>query len=242
MADNIDVKDAVGATETVVFDDLTGKKVSVVKIMTGASGAEDGLVDDAFPLPAYLINLEKAEDAAHVNGDKGVMLLGVLKTAPGAIAGSDGDYCPPSLTNLARLRVDADYYPDSYYAENIEGAAVTVAVTATQQWVIQSVRIVLTSDATVGDRQMVLRFRDEADYVLFEARAGAVQAASTTRTYVFAPHVSDMTAFRDTDFITTPIPEMELYAGFDIYVYDNNAVGTDDMAIYISMKKKVISE
>jgi hypothetical protein len=40
-------------------------------------------------------DLGKAEDAAHSDGDVGVMALGVRKDTPSALAGTDGDYIPP---------------------------------------------------------------------------------------------------------------------------------------------------
>ena len=41
-----------------------------------------------------LSNIEKAEDAQHADGDKGIMLLAVRNDTLAALAGTDGDYAP----------------------------------------------------------------------------------------------------------------------------------------------------
>jgi len=50
-------------------------------------------------------NLGKAEDAAHSSGDVGVMALAVRNDAGTALAGSDGDYIPPSTDATGALRM-----------------------------------------------------------------------------------------------------------------------------------------
>lgn len=52
-------------------------------------------------------NLGKQEDAAHANGDTGVMMLAVRKDTPTALAG-DGDYIPLQTDNIGRLRISLD--------------------------------------------------------------------------------------------------------------------------------------
>lgn len=49
-------------------------------------------------------SLGKAEDAAHVSGDTGVMMLGVQQTTQAALAGTTGDYAPPLLDGNGSLR------------------------------------------------------------------------------------------------------------------------------------------
>lgn len=51
--------------------------------------------------------LGKAEDAAHVSGDTGVMALGVRRDTAAASSGTDGDYEPLSTDNAGRLRIAA---------------------------------------------------------------------------------------------------------------------------------------
>ena len=90
----------------------------------------------------------------------------------------------------------------------------------------------LTTDATVGDRQIVVEIQDSANDVIGQFRAGAVQAASLTRYYMFGASMADLMAFRDTDWLMTPLPPgLILRAGDQVRVYDNNAVAAaaDDM-------------
>lgn len=49
-------------------------------------------------------SLAKAEDAAHVSGDTGVMVLGVQQTTQAAL-GANGDYEPPLMDGNGSLRV-----------------------------------------------------------------------------------------------------------------------------------------
>jgi hypothetical protein len=51
--------------------------------------------------------LSKAEDAAHVSGDHGFMMLGVRKDTAAALAGADGDYQPPIFDATGKLYVNA---------------------------------------------------------------------------------------------------------------------------------------
>lgn len=52
--------------------------------------------------------IEKAEDAAHSSGDKGIMALGVRRDAVATPeSGTDGDYTPPQFDKYNRQRVNA---------------------------------------------------------------------------------------------------------------------------------------
>lgn len=63
----------------------------------------------------------------------------------------------------------------------------------------------VVSNGTVGNRQIELRIKNAAGTVLYSIAAGAVQAASVTRDYLFLPGCSREAAFVGTG-ITTPIP------------------------------------
>lgn len=52
-----------------------------------------------------LTNIEKAEDAAHVSGDTGVMMLAVRKDTAAALATTDADYIPLIVDASGRLHV-----------------------------------------------------------------------------------------------------------------------------------------
>ena len=99
-----------------------------------------------------------------------------------------------------------------------------LTVAANEKWEIQSLRVELITTPTVNDRQLVVQIRDAADDVILEAIAGLVQAASLTGNYNFYEGAPDLTAFRDTVHLTTPLPKLTLLAGYDVRVFDNNAV------------------
>lgn len=119
----------------------------------------------------------------------------------------------------------------------------TIAVTAGQAWHLLWLWVELASTATAGNRQIVVEFQDAANDVVGQLRAGAVQAASLTYYYMFAPALADLTALRDTDYLMTPMPPtMILNAGYQIRVYDNNAVdaAADDMVLQLGYAYKTV--
>lgn len=67
-------------------------------------------VDASGYIKNVLANLEKAEDAAHSSGDKGIMILGVRKDDITALSGTDGDYTPLILNEDGILRTQAQQH------------------------------------------------------------------------------------------------------------------------------------
>jgi len=103
--------------------------------------------------------------------------------------------------------------------------------------------IELTTTATVGDRQIVVEIQDSAGDVIGQFRAGVVQAASLTRYYQFAASMADLQAFRDTDWLMTPLPPgLILQASDQVRVYDNNAVdaAADDMVCQMQIATRSV--
>jgi len=103
--------------------------------------------------------------------------------------------------------------------------------------------IEFTSTADQGDRQIVVQVQDSANDVIGEWRAGAVQAASLTRYYMFAASMADLTGFRDTDYLMTPLPPgLILQAGDQVRVYDNNAVAAaaDDLVAQMQIATRAV--
>jgi hypothetical protein len=112
----------------------------------------------------------------------------------------------------------------------------TITVTAGQVWQILSIRVELVTTANGLARQIEVQVRDTADDVIFNVTPGLTQAASLTYWYNFAPSLADLSAIRDTNFVMTPFPPtMILPAGYDLRIYDNNAVdaAADDMEIQL---------
>ncbi len=106
-------------------------------------------------------------------------------------------------------------------------------------WTIDSIWVELITTSTGGNRQLVVEFQDSAADVFAQQRAGIVQAASLTRYYLFGANVPDLLSFRDTDFLTTPLPWILLPAAFIIRVYDKAAVdaAADDMVVQMMVRQ-----
>lgn len=118
-----------------------------------------------------------------------------------------------------------------------------LTVPAGTEWEILSIWVELISTATAGNRQIVVEFQDSASDVIGQVRAGAVQAASLTRNYMFAPGLVDLTAMRDTDFLMTPLPSrFVLPTGYKVRVFDKAAIAAaaDDMNIQMMVKARLV--
>ncbi len=118
-----------------------------------------------------------------------------------------------------------------------------LTVPAGYEWQILSLFVSYTADGNAGDRQLEVSVRDGADNVVFQVRPGATQAVSEVRYYTFAPSMADLTDFRDTDLMTTPLPPtLFLPANYDVRVRDNNNVSAgDDMIIRLLVAARAIS-
>lgn len=119
----------------------------------------------------------------------------------------------------------------------------TIAVSASVEWEIMTIWVELITTATVGNRQIVIEFQDNSSDVIGQIRAGAVQAASLTRNYMFGQALGvDLTSFRDTSFLMTPLPKIILPAAYIVRVYDNAAVdaAADDLVIQMMVMERSI--
>lgn len=129
----------------------------------------------------------------------------------------------------------ADWAPILIADETINDSDKTITVPPATQYHFLSVWVEYASTATVGDRQIVVEFQDASSDVIGQVRAGAVQAASVTRYYMFSPPCADLGEMRDTDFLMSPLPFWVAAPGWKLRVYDNNAVAAaaDDMVIQV---------
>jgi len=134
-------------------------------------------------------------------------------------------------------------YPEVQAEETLNDSDKTVTVPAGEEWIVRSVWIEFTTTANAGDRQIEVRVLDDAADTIASVTASIVQAASNTYYYLFAPNVTELAALRDTDKLTTIMPEWELPAGYAIQVLDNNAVdaAADDMILQILTRVREIS-
>jgi hypothetical protein len=142
---------------------------------------------------------------------------------------------PPSVSESWRAALVED---ESLNSSN--KSFVTPAGTERQ---ILWIWVEFTSTATVGNRQLCVRFADQLGDIIGSVRAGIVQAASLTRNYMFAPALADLTAFRDTSYLMTPLPAiMILPPGFIVQVYDSAAIdaGADDIDVKMLIASRAI--
>lgn len=127
--------------------------------------------------------------------------------------------------------------------ETLNDSDKTITVPANQLWQILGIRVEFTSTAVVGDRQLAVQWRDDADDIIGEVIPGLVQAASLTYNYQFAPALADLLAIRDSSYLMTPFPPtVFLPATYDLRIWDNNAVdaAADDMIIQLLYAWKAI--
>lgn len=119
----------------------------------------------------------------------------------------------------------------------------TLTVPAGFEYQILWIWVEFASDGGAGNRQLQIDLRDAADDVIGQIRVGITQAASLTRYYMFAPALADLVAFRDTDYLMTPLPPtVFLPAGYDLRIFDNNAVSAagDDMVIQMQVARRAV--
>jgi len=147
---------------------------------------------------------------------------------------------------LGQLIVADPWVPELQIDEALNDSDKTFTVDADEYWKIQSIWVELITTGTAGNREIVIEILDDAADVVARIKAGIVQAATATRYYLFAPNVTELTAFRGTalaDTLSTIIPNWTLLSGWAIRVYDIVAVAAaaDDMVVQMMIEKKTIS-
>ena len=154
----------------------------------------------------------------------------------------DGDVGAPALNVDSQMIVDDGWAPSLQSSEVADDSDIKLTVPASTRWRIQSIWVELVTTAAEGNRQIVVEIQDASDDVVAQFRAGIVQAASLTRYYLFSPQVGDLAAFRDTDYLSTPIPPLVLPAGYDVRVYDNAAIAAaaDDMVVQMMIEARTV--
>jgi len=115
----------------------------------------------------------------------------------------------------------------------------TFTVPASQEWQLLWIWVEyasFTGTAANPTRQLELQMLDSGDDVIGTLHPGKTQTNGQSYNYMFAPGLPDLTSFRDTSYLLTPIPTtLFLAAGQKLRVWDNNAAdaGNDDMNVQI---------
>lgn len=117
----------------------------------------------------------------------------------------------------------------------------TFTVPAGRAWGLQAVHVTLISTATVGNRQVDILITDESDNTIYKYQAGAVQTATLTRVYVFAPGHSQDTSFTNGVMLRQIASNIVLPAGYKVRVLDSTAVdaAADDMTVRLLLEDMV---
>lgn len=116
----------------------------------------------------------------------------------------------------------------------------TLTVTAAREWLVRYIYAKLISTATVGNRQLDILITDGSDVPLGKYRAGAVQAASLTREYIFAPGLPQDTSFDAAGVMYRTFPYgFVLPAGYKIRIFDSAAIdaAADDLTIRVMVEE-----
>lgn len=94
-------------------------------------------------------------------------------------------------------------------------------------------QVTLVTSAAAGNRQMALEVQDDSANLVFRSLAGAVQAASLTREYHFAPNPVREAAFVNGQIMVPIPPDLILLPGWTLRLYDTAAVAAaaDDMTV-----------
>jgi len=134
--------------------------------------------------------------------------------------------------------------PEVQADEALADSDKTLTVPADTWWVVKSIWLELTTVAAAGNRQLQVDIRDDAADVVFSMRVGIVQAASLTRYYALSPHLADLAAFRDTDYLMTPFPELTLPEAWSIRLWDNKAIAAagDNLIVQVIVESRTVLE
>lgn len=110
---------------------------------------------------------------------------------------------------------------------------VTFTVGAGLEWHVLSIYVALVTTATVGNRQLEIRYLDSSDNIIHVVSAGATQAASLTRQYSAGQGMPAGTTFVNGN-ISLPLPaNLVLPPGYKVRVFDAAAIdpAADDMVV-----------
>jgi len=117
------------------------------------------------------------------------------------------------------------------------GNSQTITVNATGStknvdWIVQGIRLAyVTTASSLGStvaRIPTVQYLGSTSNILDEIRSGTGQGSSSSRFYLFNAAMPDMTSFRDTNLLTTPLNPMMLAQGQQIRVFDNASASTSD--------------
>jgi hypothetical protein len=123
----------------------------------------------------------------------------------------------------------------------VSSSVKTFTVSSGEEWAINSIQIVYTTNATAGSRQLVIQKLASDNTVLGQAVAGLTQAASNTYTYMFSLGMPIDTSLYSTT-LSCSLPYWSLTAGQKLKIYDSAAIAPagsgENMLVYIDRYKR----
>lgn len=140
---------------------------------------------------------------------------------------------PSLLKALAWVTTPLSQATSAVY-NSVNASQKVFTVPPNQEWQLVSAYFEMTTSATTGNRQILMQLENEAGGVLAQIVAGATQAASSLRKYSFGVGLADLTTFRDTDKLQTPLPPVILATGYRLRVSDSAGVDTVGDAIAVA--------
>mgnify|MGYP001612758565 CR=1 FL=1 len=174
---------------TALIDTALPAGTNAIGKLSANSGVDIGDVDVTSIVPGTgATNLGKAEDAAHVSADTGVMALAVRSNTAASTSGADGDYQPLITNTTGHLWVDASGQTLTVGSHNVTNAG-TFAVQATLAAGaanIAKAEDAASADADVGVPALAVRKATPAntsgldgDYEFLQISAGRLWASAT---------------------------------------------------------------
>ncbi len=118
----------------------------------------------------------------------------------------------------------------------------TITVPANTQYRVLAINAEYASTATVGNRLLAVQFRDAADDPFLRINFTVTQAPSLTVFYQLFHNAPKETAVAET-LLLHPLPnDLWLLPGFDIRIFDRNAIDTaaDDMPVEILVDERSV--
>jgi hypothetical protein len=110
-------------------------------------------------------------------------------------------------------------------------------VPANQEWQVLWIWAEFITSTGIGTRQLSVEILDSAADIIAEYQVGVTQATTLTRNYLIAPVMPDLSSFRDTSYLTTPLPPTIILAsGQQIRVWDNKAFDPSHDSLVVQLQ------
>lgn len=219
---------------------------------------EDGVVLGKRDSPFFITgDVQLRDEAGNILGDRDspVFTTGnvLIRDEEGQVLGS-----PFVVTGDVTIRDEDGYFlgsgdhpvhitgmvSDAWVAATVKDEAMSdndksLIVPTNYEWNLAFSYVTFVTAAAEGNRQLAMQVIDTDGTVVGETVAGLVQTASVTGYYQFGPALADLTAFRDVNYLMTPIPpDILLNPTEQLRFFDRNNVSATDSVIVTTRVKR----